>query len=330
MEETEIIIGFSRIVRNCFLRFRKIIFSPIARRIHAPAAHPQRACDPRPLIASRQLATRAPAATPANARGSSIATAAHTERSLALVRYHRRMSERMPTAPQAAPPIEPAPPPTPHATALAGAIALLAWIALALQTDITVYRMLLRGFDTFDAVLRLASYLTNLTVFLVALSFTCVTLRVRAWPIRFLAGPAAVSAVTVYMVFVGIAYNVLLRHLWTPHGYRAFVNESLHTVLPVLCAAYWLRFVPYFRLSRRERLAWFAYPLGYLVVTFWRGSVTDFYPYPFIDVGELGYTRVVVNSALLFSAFVVLMAAFTAINARRRPATPVNALSAND
>lgn len=222
-----------------------------------------------------------------------------------------------------------APAPSLSASALAGAIALLAWAALAMQTDITIHRMLLRGFDTLDALLRLASYLTNLTVFLVALSFTCVTLRVRARPMRFLAGPVSLSAVTVYIVFVGLAYNVLLRHLWTPHGYRALVNESLHTVLPLLCTAYWLLFVPYFRLSRRERLAWFAYPLGYLCVTFWRGSVTDFYPYPFIDVVELGYARVLVNSALLFSAFVVLMILFTAINSRRRPITG-NVLSVDD
>ncbi|QGZ66858.1 FAR-17a/AIG1-like protein [Paraburkholderia acidisoli] len=213
---------------------------------------------------------------------------------------------------------------------LAGAIAILAWLALAAQTDLTLHRMLLRGFDTLDALLRLASYLTNLTVLLVALSFTCVTLRVRVRPLRFLAGPAAPGAVTVYIVFVGVAYNVLLRHLWTPHGFRALLNESLHTVLPLLCAVYWLRFVPYCRLSRRERLAWFIYPLGYLVVTFWRGSVTDFYPYPFIDVGELGYARVILNSALLFAAFVVLMAVFTAINARRRPLAGADVLSVDE
>jgi hypothetical protein len=203
---------------------------------------------------------------------------------------------------------------------LAAVIALVAWGALAAQTDITIHRLALRGFDTFEAFGRLTAYLTNLTVLLVSLCFSCVALRVRAWPARFLSGPAALSAVTVYIVFVGVAYNMLLRHLWTPHGYRALVNESLHSLIPLLCAAYWLLFVPRFTLSARERLAWLVYPLVYLVVTFWRGNETDFYPYPFIDAGQIGYAQALVNSALLLAAFVVLMTVFTAINARRRVA----------
>ncbi|PVX71615.1 Pr6Pr family membrane protein [Paraburkholderia unamae] len=211
-------------------------------------------------------------------------------------------------------------PPGLQAMAMAGAIALLAWVALGVQTDITIHRMESRGFDTLEAIGRLAAYLTNLTVLLVALTFSCVALRVRTWPGRLLARPAAVSAITVYIVFVGIAYNLLLRHIWTPHGYRGLLNESLHSLIPLLCAAYWLMFVPRFALCARECLAWLVYPLGYLVVTLWRGSETDFYPYPFIDVSQLGYAHVIVNSALLFAAFIVLMAIFMAINARRRPA----------
>ncbi|HEY4801637.1 MAG TPA: Pr6Pr family membrane protein [Paraburkholderia sp.] len=213
---------------------------------------------------------------------------------------------------------------SPYATAMACAIALLAWCALAAQTDITIHRMALRGFDTIEAISRLTAYLTNLTVLLVALTYTCVALRVRAWPGRFLSAPATVSAVTLYIVFVGITYNLLLRHLWTPHGYRALVNESLHSLIPLLCVAYWLLFVPRFVLAARELLAWLVYPLVYLAVTFWRGSETDFYPYPFIDVGQLGYARALVNSALLLAAFMMLMAFFITINARRRPAIAAN------
>ncbi|PYE13379.1 hypothetical protein C7410_14734 [Paraburkholderia silvatlantica] len=241
------------------------------------------------------------------------------------VRYHRCMPEQpLPARAAAVPLTATTQPPSPYGTALAGVIALLAWGALAAQTDVTIQRMVLRGFDTFEAIGRLSAYLTNLTVLLVALTFTCVALRVRAWPARLLRAPGAVSAVTVYIVFVGVAYNLLLRHLWTPHGYRALLNESLHSLIPLLCAAYWLLFVPRFTLSARDRLAWLVYPLGYLAVTFWRGSETDFYPYPFIDVAQLGYAHVLVNSALLLAAFMVLMAVFVTINARRRPAIVSN------
>lgn len=235
------------------------------------------------------------------------------------VRYHRCMSGQ-PIPAAAVPLTAEAQPQSPYATALAGAIALLAWGALAAQTDITIERMVLRGFDTFEAIGRLSAYLTNLTVLLVALTFTCIALRLRTWPARFFSAPGTVSAVTLYIVFVGIAYNLLLRHLWTPHGYRALLNESLHSLIPLLCAAYWLLFVPRLSLSARDRLVWLVYPLGYLAVTLWRGTETDFYPYPFIDVGQLGYAHVLVNSVLLLAAFMVLMTVFVTINARRRPA----------
>ncbi|QIE28509.1 hypothetical protein SBC1_66130 (plasmid) [Caballeronia sp. SBC1] len=200
---------------------------------------------------------------------------------------------------------------------LAACIATLAWLALAAQTDITVHRMLARGLSVFDGVERLSSYLTNLTVFAVALCFSFVAALGRSPLGRFFRKPPVVTAVVVYIVFVGLAYNLLLRHLWTPSGYRAVLNECLHTVIPVLSVIYWVLFVPRFHLTLRQCLLWLIYPLSYLCITLWRGSMSDFYPYPFIDVGELGYPHVLLNATLLVLAFVTLMGVFIALNHRR-------------
>jgi hypothetical protein len=200
---------------------------------------------------------------------------------------------------------------------LAACIATLAWLALAAQTDITVHRMLARGLSVFDGVERLTSYLTNLTVFAVALCFSFVAALGGSPLGRFFRRPPVVTAVVVYIVFVGLAYNLLLRHLWTPSGYRAVLNECLHTVIPVLSAIYWVLFVPRFHLTLRQCLLWLVYPLGYLCITLWRGSTSDFYPYPFIDVGELGYPHVLLNASVLVLAFVTLMGVFIALNHRR-------------
>jgi hypothetical protein len=208
---------------------------------------------------------------------------------------------------------------TPGTTSLllAACIATIAWLALAAQTDVTVHRMLARGLSVFDGVERLSSYLTNLTVFAVALCFSCVAALGRSPLGRFFRKPPVVTAVVVYIVFVGLAYNLLLRHLWTPSGYRAVLNECLHTVIPVLSAIYWVLFVPRFHLTLRQCLLWLIYPLGYLCITLWRGSTSDFYPYPFINVGELGYPHVLLNASLLVLAFVTLMGVFIALNHRR-------------
>ncbi len=200
---------------------------------------------------------------------------------------------------------------------LAALIATIAWLSLAAQTDITVHRMMSRGLGVFDGIERLASYLTNLTILIVALTFSGVASRGRSSIGRFFRRPQVVTAVVVYIVFVGLAYNLLLRYLWTPSGYRAVLNECLHTVVPLLSAVYWVLYVPRFHLKLRHCLLWMIYPLAYLIVTLWRGGESDFYPYPFIDVGELGYPHVLLNASLLVLAFIILMGVFIALNHRR-------------
>jgi hypothetical protein len=207
--------------------------------------------------------------------------------------------------------------PSTASLALAAAVAMIAWLALAAQTDITVARMLARGLSVVDGLARMSSYLTNVTVLLTALCFTCVATRANAPLARFFRRPTVVTAVVVYIVFVGIAYNALLRWLWTPSGYRALVNESLHTVVPVLAALYWLLFVPRFHLSLRRCGLWLVYPLCYLFITLWRGHASNFYPYWFINVAELGYERVFLNATMLVVGFIVLMSVFLVINHRR-------------
>jgi hypothetical protein len=205
-------------------------------------------------------------------------------------------------------------------------IALLAWSALAAQAGITINRLLLRGFTVLDGLERMASYLTNLTVLLTALCFSALAMDRQSplagrWPLAFLRKPPVVSAIVVYLAFVGVAYNVLLRHLWTPSGLRVLVNETLHSVLPLLAALYWLWWVPRFQPHLRQCLAWLVYPLGYLWLTLWRGRNSGFYPYPFIDVDHLGYTRALFNACMLLLGFVVLMCAFIAFNHKRKPRT---------
>jgi hypothetical protein len=199
----------------------------------------------------------------------------------------------------------------------AAAIAMIAWLAFAAQTDLTVARTLARGMSIVDGLARMSSYLTNLTVLLAALCFTCVATRAQMPIARFFRQPTVVTAVVVYIAFVGLAYNALLRWLWTPSGYRALVNESLHTVVPALAVLYWILFVPRFHLSLRQCALWLVYPLLYLFITLWRGSESDFYPYWFINVSELGYERVLLNSAMLVAGFIVLMSVFLVINHRR-------------
>jgi hypothetical protein len=203
---------------------------------------------------------------------------------------------------------------------LAAVIAAISWIALIAQANVTIDRTLARGLTVLDGLARMSSYLTNLTVLACAVCFTCIALRKqRSTFMRFFRQPTVVTAVVVYMVFVGLAYNLLLRGWWSPGPLRRLLTESLHSVLPMLAALYWVLFVPRFHLRWRHCLLWLVYPVAYLAITFWRGSLSDFYPYPFINVDTLGVEHVMINAALLFGGFLMLMAVFVGINFRRRP-----------
>jgi hypothetical protein len=51
---------------------------------------------------------------------------------------------------------------------------------------------------------------------------------------------------------------------------------------------------------------WLIYPVGYAAYSLLHGAVTGFYPYPFLDVTQLGYERVLLNMGVLTAAFAVL------------------------
>ncbi|WP_448244196.1 Pr6Pr family membrane protein [Pseudoxanthomonas mexicana] len=56
----------------------------------------------------------------------------------------------------------------------------------------------------------------------------------------------------------------------------------------------------------RDVAGWLLFPLGYVVWVFLRGAWVGEYPYPFIDVAQLGWARVGVNALGVMGVFVVL------------------------
>jgi len=122
------------------------------------------------------------------------------------------------------------------------------------------------------------------------------------------ARPETINGVSVNILLVGIAYNVLLRNTWSPQGAQWLVDELLHDVIPLLFAGYaWVlsqermgAFVP--------RLAWALWPIAFFAYALVRGAVSGFYPYPFINVTHLGYGGVLVNAIGILLGYFVLSA----------------------
>ena len=103
-----------------------------------------------------------------------------------------------------------------------------------------------------------------------------------------------------------MVYNVILRFLWQPQGLQYVTDELLHTLIPLLFILFWFLYVPKNGLQYKNALPWLIYPLLYVVYTAIHGVITGFYPYPFVNVGELGYGKVLINSCGLLIAFLGL------------------------
>jgi hypothetical protein len=134
---------------------------------------------------------------------------------------------------------------------------------------------------------------------------------------------SAALAVVPLAIVTGVVYNLTLRGRPT-EAYlgMAWENEVLHVAMPLFLAADW--FV--LRLFDRGRPAlpwsalWIAlvFPVLWLVVTFTRGLLTGWYPYPFLEP-EAGFA---VNAAYIgaISAFVVVITALGILISRFRAA----------
>lgn len=118
---------------------------------------------------------------------------------------------------------------------------------------------------------------------------------------------------------MGLVYFFLLRQTWNPQGLDKLTDILLHDVVPVLYVVFWIFFAPKSGLRWRDTLYWAIYPIIYFVWILGRGALSGRYPYPFVDVGHLGYPRVLLNAVVLLSVF--LVGGLVVVAVSRRPST---------
>ncbi|MBS1750412.1 MAG: Pr6Pr family membrane protein [Bacteroidetes bacterium] len=180
-------------------------------------------------------------------------------------------------------------------------IALLGWFALIIQFYINITSGVA---NITELVTRYFSFFTILTNLLVAICCTCIVFIPQKRLGIFFLKPQTLTAITVYILIVGIIYNIILRFLWQPAGIQKLVDELLHSVIPVLFLLYWWFAVNKRDLKWKQILPWLIYPLVYLIYILIRGSYSGFYPYPFVNVKEHGMVSVIQNSIGITLAFI--------------------------
>lgn len=176
----------------------------------------------------------------------------------------------------------------------AAVVAIVCWTGLAVQFSATY-----SGQQDVGATLWiLARFFTVLTNLLVAVLMTLVATGKRITP--FLLGGA-----TLAIVLVGAVYALLLRGLIELSGGAIIADFLLHTVSPVLMALWWLLFASRKALTWSAPLWWSLYPLGYFTYAVLRAQMDGRYPYPFMDVGEIGWVQTIVNAGGIAALFVL-------------------------
>lgn len=180
--------------------------------------------------------------------------------------------------------------------------ASIAWFAVIAQYYLMIEN---RVTPIIETSIRFFSFFTILTNSLVAIYFTLSILKKKI-----IDKPGTLTAVTVYITIVGIVYQIILRPIWKPTGLQMIVNELLHSVIPLLVILFWYLYEEKKSLTYKQLPMWLIYPFVYLLYILVRGSISNFYPYPFVDVANLGFAKVLSNSAILMLVFISIAALF--------------------
>ena len=176
----------------------------------------------------------------------------------------------------------------------AALVAIICWAGLAIQFSATYANHP----DVAATLWILARFFTVITNLLVAAAMTAIALGRRV-------SPVLLGGLTVAILLVGVVYMTLLRGLLELSGGALLADTLLHKVSPVAMAGWWLLFAPRARLRWSAPWWWSLYPLSYFAYAVGRGALGDKYPYPFMDVGKLGWPQTMLNAAGIAMAFVI-------------------------
>ena len=159
------------------------------------------------------------------------------------------------------------------------------------------------------------SFFTILTNTLVTIFYFSMLLP-KSKAHAFFSKPGHSTAVTLYILIVGLVYQLILRFTWSPEGIAMIVDELLHSVNPLLFLIAWIFIFKKNNLNWSLLLKWLIYPLAYLVYSLIRGSIVNWYPYPFIDVTKIGIQQSLVNSLMVTAMFVLIGSLLLAVEKR--------------
>lgn len=195
---------------------------------------------------------------------------------------------------------------------------VIVWAAVLMRLCLDIYWSVVHGTGPLFGLAKFITAFTSLTNIMIGLILTSAVIQPKSRTLRFLSGPLVMGCAATYITFMAGVFAILIAPIATSVGLQRIVGGFLHGVIPVLYLLYWLLAVPKRHLRVRHVFIWSTGALMYFILILIRGAISGIYPYPFVDVGVLGYSRVMLNAVLLLGVFIAVGLAVVAID-RRSP-----------
>jgi len=189
--------------------------------------------------------------------------------------------------------------------------ALIAWLALSLRlVDVLIIG---KYGSIAEELFVYFGFFTVWTNILIALAFTAPLLNPDRKLSNFFMRPAVRAALASYIFMVSVVYHMAIAPSWDPQGFTLLTAHGLNTVMPMLYIFDWLFFAEKRPIFYKHLPYWVIYPAVYGVTIIILGSLTNVYPYTFLDVSLIGIGNVLLNMLGLVAVFAVVGPIFIAV-----------------
>jgi hypothetical protein len=173
-----------------------------------------------------------------------------------------------------------------------GLTALAVLVGLVVQVLVVADRQT-GFFDTpTERALNVFAFFTIQSNIIVGITSFLLALRTDRTSIVFrVARLTGIVAITITFV----VFHVAIAHLFEFESWSLVADRLLHAIVPILAVVGWLMYGRRGLAPRRVMWLSLVFPVAWCIFTLIRGELVGWYPYHFIEVGALGYTKVAVN-----------------------------------
>ena len=116
------------------------------------------------------------------------------------------------------------------------------------------------------------------------------------------------------IVITGLVFDLILAKDVKLTGLAYALTIGFHYISPWGALLGWLLFGPRPRIDWRTIGLAFIWPVAWIAYTFAHGAISGWYPYPFLDAGELGVPVALRNTSLVVLVSLVLALIFKALD----------------